>query len=77
MRNQMDAANDHRFNIRNIMKDIEFLGSSYMTWKERKEMENRKVVSMGGRICFSADLEGSLVVVLKDQQTSGGLRRGF
>ncbi|MFQ6631672.1 hypothetical protein Gotur_008434 [Gossypium turneri] len=24
--NQMDAANDHRFNIKNIMKDIQFLG---------------------------------------------------
>ncbi|KAG8483598.1 hypothetical protein CXB51_023480 [Gossypium anomalum] len=46
--NQMDAANDHRFNIKNIMKDIQFLGSSHMTWKERKEMENRKVVSLGG-----------------------------
>ncbi|KAK6247602.1 hypothetical protein QUC31_019167 [Theobroma cacao] len=48
--NQMDAADDHRLNIRNIMKDIEFLGSSHMTWKERKEMENRKVVSLGGKV---------------------------
>ncbi|MBA0857814.1 hypothetical protein Goshw_017651 [Gossypium schwendimanii] len=48
--NQMDAANDHRFNIKNIMKDIQFLGSSHMTWKERKEMENRKVVSLGGKL---------------------------
>ncbi|MBA0767583.1 hypothetical protein Gotri_016453 [Gossypium trilobum] len=47
--NQMDATNDHRFNIKNIMKDIQFLGSSHMTWKERKEMENRKVVSLGGK----------------------------
>ncbi|KAK8683253.1 hypothetical protein V6N13_039318 [Hibiscus sabdariffa] len=47
--NQMDAADDHRFTIRNIMKDIQFLGSSHMTWKERKEMENRKVVSLGGK----------------------------
>ncbi|KAE8692948.1 DRT111 protein [Hibiscus syriacus] len=48
-RNQMDAADDNRFTIRNIMKDIQFLGSSHMTWKERKEMENRKVVSLGGK----------------------------
>ncbi|KAK5803700.1 Imidazole glycerol phosphate synthase subunit HisH [Gossypium arboreum] len=47
--NQMDAANDHGFNIKNIMKDIQFLGSSHMTWKERKEIENRKVVSLGGK----------------------------
>ncbi|KAK8595998.1 hypothetical protein V6N13_000662 [Hibiscus sabdariffa] len=46
---QMDAADDHRFTIKNIMKDIQFLGSSHMTWKERKEMENRKVVSLGGK----------------------------
>lgn len=26
------------------------LGSSHMTWKERKEMENRKVVSLGGKV---------------------------
>nr|KJB35638.1 hypothetical protein B456_006G122300 [Gossypium raimondii] len=47
--NQMDATNDHRFNIKNIMKDIQFLGSSHMTWQEKKEMENRKVVSLGGK----------------------------
>ncbi|KAA8539268.1 hypothetical protein F0562_025960 [Nyssa sinensis] len=35
--------------IKSIMKDIEFLGSSHMTWKERKELENRKVVSLGGK----------------------------
>ncbi|KAJ7960515.1 Axoneme-associated protein MST101(2) protein [Quillaja saponaria] len=35
--------------IRNIMKEIEILGSSNMTWKERKDMENRKIVSLGGK----------------------------
>ncbi|KAK3026265.1 hypothetical protein RJ639_040477 [Escallonia herrerae] len=35
--------------IKSIMRDIEFLGSTHMTWKERKEMENRKVVSLGGK----------------------------
>ncbi|XP_030447211.2 uncharacterized protein LOC115670153 [Syzygium oleosum] len=35
--------------IRTIMRDVEFLGSSRMTWKERKELENKKVVSLGGK----------------------------
>uniref|UniRef100_A0A5B6ZJY8 Axoneme-associated protein MST101(2) protein n=1 Tax=Davidia involucrata TaxID=16924 RepID=A0A5B6ZJY8_DAVIN len=38
-----------KMDIKSIMKDIEFLGSSHMTWKERKELENRKVVSLGGK----------------------------
>lgn len=38
-----------KMDIKNIMKDIELLGSSHMTWKERKELENRKVVSLGGK----------------------------
>jgi len=40
---------DQRFDIKSILKDIEFLGSSHMTWKERKELENKKVVSLGGK----------------------------
>ncbi|KAK3410276.1 hypothetical protein EUGRSUZ_J02277 [Eucalyptus grandis] len=35
--------------IRTIRRDVEFLGSSRMTWKERKELENKKVVSLGGK----------------------------
>ncbi|KAF8028925.1 hypothetical protein BT93_E1564 [Corymbia citriodora subsp. variegata] len=35
--------------FRKIMRDVEFLGSSHMTWKERKELENKKVVSLGGK----------------------------
>ncbi|OMO77949.1 hypothetical protein COLO4_24934 [Corchorus olitorius] len=46
---QMDGGVDDRLNVRNIMKDIEFLGSSHMTWKERKQLENKKVVSLGGK----------------------------
>ncbi|XVF19442.1 hypothetical protein REPUB_Repub11eG0111500 [Reevesia pubescens] len=68
-RNQMDAANDHRLNIRTIMKDIQFLGSSHMTWKERKEMENRKVVSLGGKPPKKQRLPLSVArVVMKKQK---------
>ncbi|KAL3650694.1 hypothetical protein CASFOL_007097 [Castilleja foliolosa] len=38
-----------KMNIRSILKDIEFLGSSHMTWKQKKDLENRKVVSLGGK----------------------------
>ncbi|POO00213.1 axoneme-associated protein MST101(2) protein [Trema orientale] len=40
---------DERTDIRNIMKDIQLLGCSHMTWKEKKEYENRKVASLGGK----------------------------
>ncbi|KAM7493396.1 hypothetical protein LguiB_028005 [Lonicera macranthoides] len=40
---------DQRLDLKSILKDIEFLGSSHMTWKERKELENKKVVSLGGK----------------------------
>ncbi|KAL5765765.1 hypothetical protein ACOSP7_016382 [Xanthoceras sorbifolium] len=40
---------DQELDIRKIMKDIEFLGSSHMTWKERKELENKRIVSLGGK----------------------------
>ncbi|KAH9683645.1 Axoneme-associated protein [Citrus sinensis] len=40
---------DEEMDFRKIMKDIEFLGSSHMSWKERKELENKRVVSLGGK----------------------------
>lgn len=40
---------DQRMDMKKIMKDIQLIGSSRMTWKERKELENRKVVSLGGK----------------------------
>ncbi|EXB37188.1 hypothetical protein L484_013553 [Morus notabilis] len=40
---------DERMDIMKIMKDIEVLGSSHMTWKEKKALENKKVVSLGGK----------------------------
>ncbi|KAL3515417.1 hypothetical protein ACH5RR_022319 [Cinchona calisaya] len=38
-----------KMDFKSIMKDIEFLGSSHVTWKEKKELENKKVVSLGGK----------------------------
>lgn len=38
-----------KMDMKSIMKDIEFLGSSHMTWKEKKDLENRKVVALGGK----------------------------
>ena len=26
-------------------------GSSHMTWKQKKDLENKKVVSLGGKVC--------------------------
>ncbi|KAJ4722095.1 hypothetical protein OWV82_005656 [Melia azedarach] len=40
---------DEEMDFRKIMEDIEYLGSSHMTWKERKELENKRVVSLGGQ----------------------------
>ncbi|XP_030505677.2 uncharacterized protein LOC115720655 [Cannabis sativa] len=44
-----DEGKDERIDLKNIMKDIELLGYSHMTWKEKKEFENMKVVSLGGK----------------------------
>ncbi|GAB2246167.1 hypothetical protein Droror1_Dr00001660 [Drosera rotundifolia] len=41
--------NELDWDIKKIRKDIEFLGSPFMTWKERKDLENKKVVSLGGK----------------------------
>ncbi|XP_042012135.1 uncharacterized protein LOC121760552 [Salvia splendens] len=38
-----------RMDIKSILKDIEFLGSSHMTWKQIKDLENKKVVSLSGK----------------------------
>ncbi|XP_057539912.1 uncharacterized protein LOC130817943 [Amaranthus tricolor] len=34
---------------RSIMKEVEHLGSTSMTWKEKKDLQNKKVVSLGGK----------------------------
>lgn len=38
-----------RMELKSILKDIEYMGPSHMTWKEKKALENRKVVSLGGK----------------------------
>ncbi|XP_031114837.1 uncharacterized protein LOC116018926 [Ipomoea triloba] len=38
-----------KLDFKSILKDLEFLGSAHMTWKERKDLENKKVVSLGGK----------------------------
>ncbi|XP_074321204.1 uncharacterized protein LOC141657768 isoform X2 [Silene latifolia] len=35
--------------FRSIIKEVQLLGSSDMTWKERKDLQNKKVVSLGGK----------------------------
>ncbi|KAM4084063.1 hypothetical protein ACB094_08G103500 [Castanea mollissima] len=47
-RGQTDTK-DEEMDFKKIMKDIELFSSSHMTWKERKEMENRKVIALGGK----------------------------
>ncbi|CAI9277441.1 unnamed protein product [Lactuca saligna] len=38
-----------RMELNSILKDIQYMGSSHMTWKEKKALENKKVVSLGGK----------------------------
>ncbi|KAJ1400470.1 hypothetical protein SESBI_29536 [Sesbania bispinosa] len=40
---------EQEMDIRKIMKDVEKFSYSHMTWKERKKIEDRKVVSLGGK----------------------------
>lgn len=46
--NQLDSE-DEEMDIRKILKDIERLGYSSMTWKERKAVDNRNIVALGGK----------------------------
>ncbi|XP_021734261.1 uncharacterized protein LOC110700998 [Chenopodium quinoa] len=41
--------NGKPLDFRSIMNEVELLGSSDMTWKERKDLQNKKVVSLGGK----------------------------
>ncbi|KAI3775420.1 hypothetical protein L1987_49996 [Smallanthus sonchifolius] len=36
-----------RMELKSILKDIEYMGPSHMTWKEKKALENKKIVSLG------------------------------
>ncbi|KAG9455023.1 hypothetical protein H6P81_007927 [Aristolochia fimbriata] len=40
---------DEELDMRKILKDIQHLGSSHMSWKERKKFENQNVVALGGK----------------------------
>ncbi|MED6223037.1 hypothetical protein PIB30_070149 [Stylosanthes scabra] len=40
---------NQEMDIRKIMKEVENFSYSHMTWKERKKIENQKVVSLGGK----------------------------
>ncbi|XP_073311862.1 uncharacterized protein [Primulina huaijiensis] len=44
-----EDSKEPKVDIKSILKDIEFLESSHMTWKQKKDLENRKVVSLGGK----------------------------
>ncbi|XP_071734971.1 uncharacterized protein [Rutidosis leptorrhynchoides] len=44
-----EESNSTNMNLKSILKDIEHIGRTHMTWKEKKDMENRKVVSLGGK----------------------------
>ncbi|KAL4563386.1 hypothetical protein LXL04_027427 [Taraxacum kok-saghyz] len=41
--------NSQRMDLKSILKDIEYMGPSHMTWKQKKALENKKVVSLGGK----------------------------
>ncbi|XP_073051006.1 uncharacterized protein [Primulina eburnea] len=45
----VEDSNEPKVDIKSILKDIEFLESSHMTWKQKKDLENRKGVSLGGK----------------------------
>ncbi|KAL7150597.1 hypothetical protein ABFS83_05G124200 [Erythranthe nasuta] len=43
------ASEEPKMDIRSIQKEIDTLGVLHMTWKQKKDMESRKVVSLGGK----------------------------
>ncbi|KAK1258324.1 hypothetical protein QJS04_geneDACA025056 [Acorus gramineus] len=42
-------SNDEEMDIWKLLRDVQFVGSSSMSWKERKALENRNVVNLGGK----------------------------
>eukprot|EP00246_Nothoceros_aenigmaticus_P009398 TRINITY_DN248_c0_g1_i1.p1 TRINITY_DN248_c0_g1~~TRINITY_DN248_c0_g1_i1.p1 ORF type:complete len:207 (+),score=53.61 TRINITY_DN248_c0_g1_i1:300-920(+) len=40
---------DHDEDIKRILKDVEQLGTAQMSWKERKEWEESKMIAAGGK----------------------------
>lgn len=43
-----ESEND-KFDISKIFEDVQYLATSNMTWKERKQLENQQVVALGGK----------------------------
>ncbi|KAF3785973.1 hypothetical protein EJ110_NYTH26586 [Nymphaea thermarum] len=41
--------NEEKKSFRKLLKAVELLGSSQMSWKERKKMEDQNVASLGGK----------------------------
>ncbi|EEF43818.1 uncharacterized protein LOC8277979 [Ricinus communis] len=57
------------WDFKQIMKDIQLFDASHRTWKEKKEFENRKVVSLGGKPPKKQRLPLSVArVQMKNQQ---------
>jgi hypothetical protein len=45
----MGSTIDQNLSFKNIMKDVALFGSSHMTWKDKKALEDKKVTALGGK----------------------------
>ncbi|KAF5757651.1 hypothetical protein HanXRQr2_Chr17g0829221 [Helianthus annuus] len=67
-----------RMELKSIMKDIEYMGPSHMTWKEKKALENKNIVSLGGKPpkkpAFKRSASGD---EKSERKGSKGVTRGF
>ncbi|KAD2804674.1 hypothetical protein R6Q59_029862 [Mikania micrantha] len=57
-----------RMELKSILKDIEYMGPSHMTWKEKKALENKKVASLGGKPPKNQRLPLSVARVMMKKQ---------
>ncbi|KAJ0815795.1 hypothetical protein HanPI659440_Chr00c31g0737331 [Helianthus annuus] len=53
-----------RMELKSISKDIEYMGPSHMTWKQKKALEKKKVVSLGGKVRFMYTSKGVMSIGL-------------
>ncbi|KAJ4754109.1 axoneme-associated protein MST101(2) protein [Rhynchospora pubera] len=49
MRASNESDSEEDMDIKKLLKEVEYLGASNMTWKERKKVENRNIVALGGK----------------------------
>ncbi|KAJ1699979.1 hypothetical protein LUZ63_008491 [Rhynchospora breviuscula] len=49
MRASNESDSEEDMDIKKLLKEVEYLGASNMAWKERKKVENRNVVALGGK----------------------------